>query len=1252
MNKNLQHILDVIQQNDTLSQAEKNSVLNSIQYVNKELEITVFKLERTEAVKRTTAILLEETIEELEQKRKAVEAQNRELEIEGALEKVRTIAIGMKEPMHMLDVCKTISAQLHSLGVSDIRNVQTAIFYEQRGTYMKYEYYARHDHTLVTETTYANHAIQNEFAMKMLKGKGESFVTHIKGDEVRDWIAYQRTTNVFIDTYLETASSLNYYWFSLGPVALGLSTYHPLREEDIDLFKRFVNVFELAYRRYLDIERAEAQAREAQIEAALEKVRSRSLAMHRSDELQEVVNTVFERLKDLNISLNSASIFIFKEGSKDWEQWVATSTTNYSHFFHIPYTDLPIFRDLEDAKQQGKDFYEVLYPFLEKNTWFKYAFEHTEYSRIPDDRKTFMIESECLIISFALGKTTALQVAKYSGILFSDYDNDIVKRFAKVFEQAYIRFLDLQKAEAQAREGEIQLALERVRARTMAMQTSSELSETAFLMANQIRELGIKAWGCAFHIYADNEGGDYEWFSNEKGYLPFYKTPREDFFKRFYDKRQSGETLCLEEFQGKACAAHYKYLMSLPVVGEALKELETSGLPLPTSQIDHVAYFSYGYLLFITFEPAPAAHDIFKRFSREFEQTYTRFLDLQKAEAQAREAQIELTLERVRARTMAMQKSEELREVIQIVSKQFVHLNILVEHAGFIMDYKERDDMHIWLADQHEVPFQITIPYFDSPHWNSFNEAKQKGAAFFANQLNFEEKNKFYQDLFKLFSVPDEAKEYYFSCPGLAISTVLLENVGLYIENFSGIPYADEENTTLMRFGKVFQQTYTRFNDLKRAEAQAREAQIEAAIERVRSKAMAMYNTNDLSTTVSTFFKELRSLNVLPWRCGVGQLEEETKTTFLTTTSNTMNGESFEVRGTLQQEGHPVLDGIFQHWQLQKEFYPVLQGEDIRRYYEIIRPHIAYPEHPLEEIQYGHFIFIKEGFVYAWTESTLSEGELEIFRRFASVLSLTYRRYLDLKESEEQNRIIQADNARKTRELEEARQLQLSMLPKTLPTLPHLDIAVYMKTSSEVGGDYYDFTVDDDGTLTAAIGDATGHGMKAGTIVSMIKTLFVSSGARMDMKTFFTQSSDTLKGLELGRLMMAFIMLKIRVDKIEFANAGMPPLFIYREGSKVVEEIMIHGMPLGAMKRFPYDIRELDISSGDTILLLSDGLPELRNRNNEQYGYERVKQEFMISADKSPGEIVEYLKNSALEWSNGTEPDDDVTFVVIKEKMN
>ena len=84
--------------------------------------------------------------------------------------------------------------------------------------------------------------------------------------------------------------------------------------------------------------------------------------------------------------------------------------------------------------------------------------------------------------------------------------------------------------------------------------------------------------------------------------------------------------------------------------------------------------------------------DLLKRFAAVFEQTYTRFNDLKKAEAQAREAQIEAALERVRSRSMGMQKSEELKEVIQVVYEQFVHLNIHIEHTGFVMDYKARDD--------------------------------------------------------------------------------------------------------------------------------------------------------------------------------------------------------------------------------------------------------------------------------------------------------------------------------------------------------------------------------------------------------------------------------------------------------------------------------------------------------------------------------------------------------------------------------
>ena len=73
----------------------------------------------------------------------------------------------------------------------------------------------KHDKKVITETSYTNSEMHTAFAAQMMKGAGEFFSTNINGDAVKDWIAYQKTTNVFIDDYLYTASSLNYYWHSL-----------------------------------------------------------------------------------------------------------------------------------------------------------------------------------------------------------------------------------------------------------------------------------------------------------------------------------------------------------------------------------------------------------------------------------------------------------------------------------------------------------------------------------------------------------------------------------------------------------------------------------------------------------------------------------------------------------------------------------------------------------------------------------------------------------------------------------------------------------------------------------------------------------------------------------------------------------------------------------------------------------------------------------------------------------------------------
>ena len=255
---------------------------------------------------------------------------------------------------------------------------------------------------------------------------------------------------------------------------------------------------------------------------------------------------------------------------------------------------------------------------------------------------------------------------------------------------------------------------------------------------------------------------------------------------------------------------------------------------------------------------------------------------------------------------------------------------------------------------------------------------------------------------------------------------------------------------------------------------------------------------------------------------------------------------------------------------------------------------------------------------------------------------------LRLKATEAEKRAIQIENDRKTKELEEARQLQLSMLPKELPKLPNLQIAAFMKTATEVGGDYYDFIVQENGTLNVGFGDATGHGLQAGTMVTLMKGFFTSDAAKLEPKAFMNHCSSMIKEIKLGRILMSFSFLKIDGHKLIVTSAGMPPIFHYEKKSNTVEEIVIQGMPLGAMRSFPYKVIEKEIDSGDTILLLTDGLPEQMNPNEEMFDYSRVKISFNDAINNQPDEIINKLVNAGDDWMKGRIQDDDITFVVIR----
>jgi len=290
---------------------------------------------------------------------------------------------------------------------------------------------------------------------------------------------------------------------------------------------------------------------------------------------------------------------------------------------------------------------------------------------------------------------------------------------------------------------------------------------------------------------------------------------------------------------------------------------------------------------------------------------------------------------------------------------------------------------------------------------------------------------------------------------------------------------------------------------------------------------------------------------------------------------------------------------------------------------------------------YASYALMVLGFLYGARRFEMNQREQKAKMRESE---------LHAKAVEAEKRALQAENERQTKELEDARKLQLSMLPKVVPEFPGYDIAVFMRTATEVGGDYYDFTRGEESMLNVAIGDATGHGMQAGTIVTLMKGLFLSDASRLDITAFFNRCSRAIKEIRMGRLFMAFTLVKLKGNSVSLSSAGMPPAYLYRKNDGSVEEILLKGMPLGAMENFPYLLHETEMRSGDVLLLLTDGLPEQKNTAEEMFDYARVQHEFAGVATRSPDDIIAHLVKAGESWMNGANQEDDITFLVLKKK--
>jgi len=244
----------------------------------------------------------------------------------------------------------------------------------------------------------------------------------------------------------------------------------------------------------------------------------------------------------------------------------------------------------------------------------------------------------------------------------------------------------------------------------------------------------------------------------------------------------------------------------------------------------------------------------------------------------------------------------------------------------------------------------------------------------------------------------------------------------------------------------------------------------------------------------------------------------------------------------------------------------------------------------------------------------------------------------------------QADYARKTQELVKAGNAQQALLSPPIPDHPDLEIAAFMRTAYEVGGDYYDFNSGPDNALTIAIGDATGHGIVPGMMVAATKTLFILLGQSPDLLDTIRTTSKTLKALNLRGLYMHLTLGRYHEGTLSLVAAGMPSPFHYQKVPETVHQIMLKGAPLGSFTSFPYGRHNVNLAPGDAILLVSDGVTELVNPAGEMFMSDRVQRVFEECCDRSAQDIVHTIREAGRAWRAEQPLQDDATILVLKRK--
>ncbi len=950
------------------------------------------------------------------------EKQAREAQIEAALERVRAAAMAMNNSSELENVVKIIREQMALLGQAQLETIAVHLYPEKGDKFQSY-YAIRSPHRkkgkVLSGTTWFSKS-DTAIARKMLAlyhSESVEYELENQGKVLDEWqdmvLEYIPGMKEEWDGHIPVYQYWYFADFSGGTFVL-IPREEP-NEEAKSLLRRIASVFDIAYLRYLDLQKAEAQAKEAKIEAALERVRSASMAMHESNELHTVITILANQLSALGIEMDSCQIEEKSDDSRDQNFWLAIAPTSEAGYtivrrIFIPFKDIKWFTAIEEARNKGKSGLTDTFSKSEKDAFFNHYFKTSSHKNVPEERKTYILSTEGMTRAAVLTHRSMVSILRYNSHPFSREEYDILKRFAAVFEQSYTRFLDLKKAEAQAREAQIEAALERVRASTMAMHRSTELPDTAQVMFEQFITLGSEPWVFAFCIFRDGSHMADNWACSRVGPMSPMEIPHNEdsVFINIYNAWKEKKPLHIEEVHGQRLVDHFEYVKGIQSIGQSIEEMSDHGIDLPEHIFFNCANFKYGYVMFGTYDNRKENHDIFLRFSKVFEQTYTRFLDLQSAEERAREAEIEASLERIRSRAMAMHRTDELNEVVGVIFEELRQIGFDNTLCSIGIYDEETKGADWWTyIENKELPGSYHFPYLEGRWFKEVYEAWVTKKPYHyielhGDDLKLQEKLTFEYTEWSL--LPDEVKEAMLEISSESIKACYISmNCGM-LEVVIDSPLNEDQIRLLQRFTSVIDFTYTRVDDLEQAEARTREAVQQASLDRIRAEIASMRTARDLEIITPLIWRELTTLEVPFFRCGVFIVEEEAEQvkSYLSTPS----GESLAAMEVNFGE-LDLIDQTVAHWKKQevyRDHWDRQQFIDFTRNMMdrgLIDDKVKY-QGAIEAPESLHLQLapFKQGMLYVGSAEPLEDNQIALIQELANAFSVAYARYEDFNQLE------------------------------------------------------------------------------------------------------------------------------------------------------------------------------------------------------------------------------------------------------------